>query len=480
MTRVSFSRRLSALAHLDPDRPAVTCGDESVSRRELDEWSNRLARVLASPGATVGDMVTISLPNSIDWLATAIAAWKLGAIPQPISSGLPAREIEEIVQLAKPRVVVGLDPAITVSAATIPLGYRPEVAIDASELPDAVSPAWKAPTSGGSTGRPKLILSGEPSLIDPDAPPGFGMNVNGCLVMPGPLYHNAPAVWCAQMLLQGGHVVLLARFDAAATLTAIERYKADMVYLVPTMMKRISRLPDEQRFGYDLSSLQIVWHLAEPCPAWLKRQWIEWLGADTIMELYAGTEAQAVTIITGTEWLAHEGSVGRPATGEISIADALGDPLPPGAIGEVWLRNTGSTPTYHYFGAEPRTREGGWESLGDMGSVDEEGYLYLADRSSDMILCGGANVYPAEVEAVIAEHPGVRSCAVIGLPDEDLGQRVHAIVEADAATLDELPAFVRERLVRYRCPRTWELVDVPLRSDAGKVRRSELRTERLR
>ena len=215
--------------------------------------------------------------------------------------------------------------------------------------------------------------------------------------------------------------MLLERFDAEATLAAIDEHRGEVVYLVPTMMKRIWRLPEASRLAYDLSSLRTVWHLAEPCPMWLKEAWIDWLGAERIWELYAGTEGQAVTVITGDEWLEHRGSVGRAVIGEFMIADLDGNPLPPGEKGEVWLRNTSGKPTYHYIGAEPRTLDGGWESLGDMGWFDEDGYLYLADRMQDMILSGGANIYPAEVEAALQEHPAVRSVAVIGLPDEDRG-----------------------------------------------------------
>jgi bile acid-coenzyme A ligase len=284
-----------------------------------------------------------------------------------------------------------------------------------------------------------------------------------------------------QALLAGCHVVLLERFDAEATLAAIAEYGADTVYLVPTMMKRIWRLPEETRLAYDLSALKTVWHLAEPCPMWLKEAWIEWLGAERIWELYAGTEGQAVTVITGPEWLEHKGSVGRVVIGEMMVADIDGNPLPPGDKGEIWMRNTGDKATYRYIGAEPRTLDGGWESLGDLGWFDEDGYLYLADRMQDMILSGGANIYPAEVEAALLEHPAVRSVCVIGLPDEDRGNIVHAIVEADPATVDtaELLAFAGERLVRYKLPRSVEFVDTPLRDDSGKMRRSALRAQRL-
>jgi bile acid-coenzyme A ligase len=227
--------------------------------------------------------------------------------------------------------------------------------------------------------------------------------------------------------------------------------------------------------------LRVAWHLAEPCPAWLKEAWIDWLGPERLWELYGGTEGQLATIITGTEWLEHRGSVGRPIGGEIMICDPEGNALPAGAEGEVWLRSARDTPAYRYVGAEARTRAGGWESLGDNGRLDADGYLYLGDRVSDMILTGGANVYPAEVEAALLEHPVVRTCAVIGLPDDDKGNRIHAVVDAGGAAVDEsdLRAFLAERLVAYKLPRTLEFVDEPLRDDAGKVRRGELRADRL-
>ena len=465
---ISYSKRLTDLADADPQRPAITCGGETVTRKELDLRSNRMAHHLAASGVGSGDMVTIALPNSVEWFVATVACWKLGAVPQPVSSRLPARELESIIELAQAKVVLGPEPVVVPDD------------LDDSPLPDAVSPAWKAPTSGGSTGRPKLIVSGDPSLIAPDAPSPLLFQQDGVFVMPGPMYHNGPIVWSCGALLKGNHVVLLPRFDAEATLAAIHDHKADLIYLVPTMMKRILRLPEEVRARYDMSSLRWVWHLAEPCPVWLKEAWIEWLGPERIIELYAGTEGQAATVIVGTEWLEHRGSVGRPIHGQILILDAEGNELPPGAEGEVWMRSGRETPTYRYIGAEARSRDGGWESLGDMGWVDKDGYLSLGDRMQDMVLSGGANIYPAEVESAIQEHPCVHSVAVVGLPDEDLGNRLHAIVEADGEAIDEreLRSFLAERLVTYKIPRSFEFVDEPLRDDAGKVRRAQLRAER--
>ena len=488
---ISYGRRLSDLAERGPDRPAVTCGQDHLTRAELESAANRLARDLARGGTAgdgtghsgrpvgEGDMVTVALPNSTDWFVAAAACWKLGAIPQPVSAKLPGPELDAILELADPAAVIGVPPERAPGRRTLPVGYRPDPGLPDGPLPDVTSPAWKAPTSGGSTGRPKLIVSGDPALLDDEAPPMFG-TPDGCLLMPAPMYHNGPIVWSCTALLAGSHVVVLPRFDAEATLAAIDRYRVDTVYLVPTMMKRIWRLPEDVREGYDLSSLKVVWHLAEPCPVWLKQVWIDWLGPERIFELYAGTEAQAATIITGAEWLAHRGSVGRPAPGTVMICDADGNELPPGEEGEVWLRSLRDRPTYRYVGASARTREGGWESLGDMGRLDEDGYLYLGDRVQDMILTGGANVYPAEVEAAMQEHPGVRSVAVIGLPDEDMGHIIHAIVEADPAEVPEgeLLAFTAERVARYKVPRSVEYTDEPLRDEAGKMRRGALKAER--
>ena len=431
-------------------------------------------------GVDVGDFVTIGLPNSTQFIVAAAACWKMGAIPQPVSARLPSAELDAIVELADSSLLVGVESG---GRPSLPIGFVSPETIDDSPLVDAISPAWKAPTSGGSTGRPKLIVSGDPSVVDTGIAARaqlFGAEPGGVMLMPGPLYHNGPFIWAVQALLVGCHVVILGRFDAEQTLAQIEYHKATAIYMVPTMMQRIWKLDQDVRERYDLSSLQRLWHLAEPCPQWLKREWIDWLGPDVIWELYGGTEGQCATALDGNEWLLHPGSVGRPISGELMILDDDGEVLPAGEIGEVWMRPTGrDTPTYYYLGAETESRDG-WECLGDIGSLDKEGYLYLADRRSDMILVGGANVYPAEVEAAINAHPSVASSAVIGLPDEDKGNRVHAIIEANnVITHAELLEHLANHLVSYKLPRTIEFVDEPLRDDAGKVRRSALRSDRL-
>ncbi len=310
------------------------------------------------------------------------------------------------------------------------------------------------------------------------------MGTDGVVLIPGPLYHNGPLSNALDAVCTGNHLVISPRFDAVATLAAVEVFQANWAFLVPTMMLRIWRLPDDVKSRHDLSSLRTVWHMGAPCPDWLKESWIQWIGADKIFEMYTATEALAGTSIRGDEWLMHRGSVGRVVFGEMKVVDTeTGEEAPRGTIGEIYLRPPdGMPPTYEYMGAEARTLPGRWESLGDMGAFDSDGYLYLADRMVDMILTGGANVYPAEVEAAILAHGGVASCAVIGLPDDDLGNRVHAIVQpVSAATLgvEELRTFLTGQIVGYKVPRSFEFVDQPLRDDAGKVRRAALRAERL-
>lgn len=478
MPIISISRAIAENAERDPDRPAITCGDDTVTRIELERRTNRIARALAELGVGEGRYVTLALPNSVAFYEAALAIWKLGATPQPVSWRLPDRERREIVELADSPVVVGAEPDAHPGRSVLPLGWEPDPTIDDTPLPDVIAPHWKAPTSGGSTGRPKLIVAADPGTVDTESP-GLGQRRDGVVLIPGPLYHNAPFSFGSTGLFHGNHLVLLPHFDAEAALAAIEHHQVDWTLMVPTMMSRILRLPLAVRERYDLSSLQVLWHMAAPCPPWVKDGWCEWIGGEKVYELYAGTEAQAVTVIRGDEWQAHRGSVGRCVTGEIRILDPdTYTELPRGEQGEVFMRNDRAT--YEYLGAQARLSPDGWESLGDMGSMDADGYLYLSDRRGDMILSGGANIYPAEVELALSEHPAMVSCAVIGLPDEDLGSRIHAIVQMSHPVADdELRSFLAERLVRYKIPRTFEHVDEMVRDDAGKVRRSALRDERM-
>jgi bile acid-coenzyme A ligase len=253
------------------------------------------------------------------------------------------------------------------------------------------------------------------------------------------------------------------------------------------MMHRIWALPEEVRNKYDVSSLKTVFHMAAPMPLWLKEKWIEWLGPEKIYELYGGTERQGRTVISGTEWLAHRGSVGKvdPTACALRIIGEDGNDVPQGESGEVYFMPVdGPGSSYHYLGAEPKRRADGWESIGDVGRLDAEGYLYLGDRLTDMILRGGANIYPAEIEAAVLAHPDVHSSIVVGLPDPELGSRIHAIVElndgADPQTvIDGMAAVLADRLSRNKHPESYEVSTVTLRDDSGKARRTLLRDERL-
>jgi len=482
---IPYPLRLANLAAADPDRPAITDEHRTVTRAELESLASDMAEEFAALGVGQGDIVVLALPNCVEFLAAMIASWKVGATPTPVSSRLPKRELDGIIELAAPALIVGVDPADHPGSTCLPRGWKPAPApLGAREARlDTVSDPWKGMTSGGSTGRPKLILNTAPALIDPDAAPLLMMTPDGTTMMPGPLYHNGPFMWSVSALLAGNHVVLGGKFDAERTLQLVDRYRPELMYVVPTMMARISKLPDSVRAQYDMSSLRVVWHLGAPCPPWLKQTWIDWLGPEVIWELYAGTEAQAATLIGGVDWLAHRGSVGRPLSGQMKVVRADGTDAAPGEVGEIYMRPSNpDAVTYSYIGAQAKRMDGGWESLGDMGSIDEDGYVYLADRQTDMILAGGSNVYPAEVEAALDEHARVRSSAVIGLPDDDLGSRIHAIVQTDDGRpidLDELRAHLSDRLVRYKIPRDFEFTSEPLRDDAGKIRRSALRAERL-
>jgi bile acid-coenzyme A ligase len=486
MTMRSVPALLNLAADRDPDAPAITCDTETVTRSELRERTNRMARAFAELGVRTGSFVTIALPNSVAFLEACVASWKLGAVPQPVSHRLPDRERQAIVELADSALVVGADPDAHPTRNVLAPGWQPDPGLSPDDLPEVVSPTWKAPTSGGSTGRPKLILSGAGAEFD-DAGPGsiFGIYCDGAVAVPGPLYHNAGFMVSSLGLFGGNHVAVLPKFDALATLEMIDQHRIGLVLLVPTMMSRIVRLPEAERARFDLSSLTRVWHMAAPCPLWCKWAWIDWLGAERIYELYGGTEGQAYTIIPGDEWVAHPGSVGRVAAGEMRVLDPdTHEERPVGEMGEVFMRTTALTPTYQYVGAEAHRIADGWESLGDMGWFDADGYLFLGDRKSDMILSGGANIYPAEVESALAEHPAVLSSAVIGLPDDDLGKRIHAVVQVDPVVgvtgidEDELRRFLGERIVRYKVPRSFEFTIETVRDDAGKVRRSALVAER--
>jgi bile acid-coenzyme A ligase len=465
------------------DAIALSHGADTLRWRDLERNANRRARAFAAKGVKPGDFVAIGLPNGNEFFETSFAVWKCGATPTSLSWRLPRGEAAAVLEILKPSLVVGGE-ADWNAGNSLPAGFVPEGFSD-EPVTNPVARYWKAMTSGGSTGRPKVILDHQPAVTDTAVDQALGIALGTALLNPGPLYHNAPFIVSHLALFAGGRVTGLVKFDAEETLRLIARDRVQFVNFVPTMMHRIWALPEDVRNAYDLSSLKIVFHMAAPMPPWLKENWIEWLGPERIYELYGGTERQGATIITGTEWLAHKGSVGKIGeTARLRIIGEDGNDVAPGETGEIYfLPNDGPGSTYHYLGAEPKRRADGWESLGDIGRLDADGYLYLGDRLADMILRGGANIYPAEVEAAVSAHPEVRSCVVVGLPDPELGQRVHAILELNEASdaqavADAMAGFLADRLSRYKHPESFEIVSVGLRDDSGKVRRTLLRDER--
>lgn len=465
-----------------PDTVVAEAGGETLTWLELDRRSNGIARGLREKGSERGRIVSLLIPNSIDLILAIFACYKAGASPQVLSPRMTLHELTAILDLGNPAAVIvaedGTGPDLP---GTVTL---PELAERQSE--DSLDPqtaiAWKAPVSGGSTGRPKIILSGREAVTSDVDPTFWGIGPRERSLITAPLFHNAPLNTALCSIFRGGSVSLLNKFDAEGTLAETDRFGATWIYLVPTMMRRIMALPENIRTSYSLASVRSFWHCAEPCPAWLKREWIEWVGAERLWELYAGTEAEAGCTIRGDEWLEHPGSIGAVTWGEIILLDDDGNEITePDVAGEVFMRPPeGMPPTYHYIGAEPRTH-GGWSSLGDMGHFDTDGYLYLHDRSSDMVTVGGVNIYPAEVEAALMEHPRVLTAVIIGLPDPDTGNRLHAIINTTGKGVadDDITQFLGDRLSRNKLPKTYETVSEPLRDDAGKVRRPALRAARL-
>ncbi|PRC42820.1 AMP-dependent synthetase, partial [Mycobacterium sp. ITM-2017-0098] len=394
--------QVSALAAQAPDAPAATCDGVTVTRAELDAGTNRLARGFASLGVGVGDYVTIVLPNSLDWVHAVLACWKLGAVPQPLSARLPDAELAALLELRRPALLVGRqDPTGVTTSVTTDFAD----AFSDAPLPEAVSPVWKSMASGGSTGRPKLIEAGNDSRVPAAIGAPLGAQDGDVSLISVPLSHNTGFTTFAIGLLQGHHLVVMPRFEPEEFLRLVTAHKVTFLTTVPTIMQRLLPVYRADPHAYDLSSIRRFWHLAAPCPPVVKQAWIELVGPDAVWELYGGTELQALTFISGSQWLTHPGSVGVVVAGEMKVLDDDGNECPPGVPGEIYMRPVpGSRPTYRYIGSDPKSRDG-WDSLGDLGYFDDDGFLYLNDRRVDMFTVGGRNVYPAEIESALAEHP---------------------------------------------------------------------------
>lgn len=483
---ISYGRRLGMLADAHPERAAIIFvpegGEERrLSWRDLDRASNRLARLLAARGVDERSTVVVGLPNCPEHFVACFAVWKLGAMALPLRSALPARERDALLDLARPAMVLAHWGGAAFPTLR-PADWHGAEAYDDGLLPDRIADPGRALASGGSTGRPKIIIGPGPWAREPGTPMALfaplGFRLGQTQLVCAPLYHSFPFATSYQGLFDDHTLVLMEHFDAARAVDLIERHRVEIVYLPPILMQRIAALPGLD--ARDFSSLEAVAGAGAPCPPWLKQFWIELVGARKVTELYGATEAVGFTIIRGDEWLAHPGSVGRPFSADLRILDDAGRDLPPGEIGEIFLRwRPPRGETYRYVGAPPaKTTPDGFASVGDLGWVDNDGYLYIADRRVDLIVTGGANVYPAEVEAALTEHAAVADVAVIGLLDREWGRRVHAVIQprADMAppTARELDRHCRERLASYKAPKTYEFVaDLP-RNDAGKIQRSAL------
>jgi long-chain acyl-CoA synthetase len=496
-------------AHLTPDAPAIVmAGGGTVTYAELDDRSCRFAAALRSRGLGPGDHIAILMENDRPFLEVAWAAQRSGLYYTAINSHLRPGEVQYVLDdcgakalvssSAMDAVVDGLDLSrvgVRVSAAGSLPGFSSygSVLADASPLDPADECEGREMLySSGTTGRPKGVrkeLSLAP-LGDPSAPPvlvaqalqaqGQGVGPGAVYLSPAPLYHSAPLVYSMSMQRLGATVVVMERFDPRECLALIQRHRVTHAQFVPTMFVRLLRLPLAERSAFDLSSLRFVVHAAAPCPVAVKRQMLDWWGP-IIHEYYAGTEDVGTAYITPQEWLEHPGSVGRPL-GECHIVAEDGSELPPGAPGVVYF--AGGRPFEYHNDPDKTasvTNAQGWRTLGDVGYLDADGYLYLTDRRAHMIISGGVNIYPQEAENVLAGHPLVADVAVIGVPDAEMGEAVKAVVQlvdpaaAGLSAADTLLAYCRDALATYKCPRSVDFVgDLP-RDPNGKLYKRLLR-----
>ena len=478
-----IGRRLRDLAAAHPDAPAVTAvaiggSERTLTWQELDLRSNALARVFAGRGIAPGDRVAIELANSLELVLTVLAAWKVGGVPVPMRWDLPEWERSRLLDVVAPKLTIRSDSLEELE--------RDADAQSTDALPDVVGPQLNGICSSGSTGMPKVILADRPAVWTPEAGLPFFASWEPVerpqvILVPAPMYHTN-GFSTLQTMLGGDRLVLLEKFDAELVVDLIERHRVTNFTATPTMLQRIARVPDiEQR---DLSS--IVWILqgAAVMPPALLHKWFDLIGPTRVVMAYGMTEALGLTALRGDEWLEHPGSVGRGYRDtEIRIAGPDGRELPVGEIGEIFMRSP-TTGLYTYLGGAPLlpSTDDGFGTAGDLGHVDEDGYLYIADRRVDLIISGGANVFPAEVESALAEHPGIADVVVIGLSDPEWGKRVHAVVQptdpSSPPTEADVIRFAKGRLAAYKVPKSVELVDEIPRSAATKVSRSALVAER--
>jgi bile acid-coenzyme A ligase len=441
---------------------------------DLDHRSSQLAGALAERGLGYGDRLGVGLRNSPEFVWSAYAAWKLGAVPVPMRWDLPDWELTRLREAIDGKVHLAEDDLEWIASTADR---------DVPDLPDVISPQSNGICSSGSTGLPKVIVTSRPAVYDPLFTTPFaeawGVTIPRpqVVIVLGPMYH-VNGFHCLFSLAGGDHVVALEAFDAARVVDVIERYQVSTFNCTPTMLKRIADLPDIA--DRDLSSIQWICQGAAPMPPYLVRRWAELIGAEKLIMAYGMTEGLGICAIRGDEWMEHEGSVGRPnAQTEVRVLDADGNALPPREIGDLYMRSTAYGSSTYMGGAPQMATTGdGFGSVGDLGYLDEDGYVYLVDRRVDMIISGGVNVFPAEVESALTEHPKIADVVVIGLKDDDWGRRVHAVIEpadpSDPPTLDEIRSYAKSRLHAFKVPKTIEIVDAIPRSSATKVNRGAL------
>ncbi|MCU0312159.1 MAG: AMP-binding protein [Acidimicrobiales bacterium] len=479
---ISYGGRLAVLAAERPDDTAVVAlaldgSETALTWAQFERRANQIGRAMAERSVVPGDRVALALPNSCDAVAAIFATWKLGAVPVPVRWDLPDWERGRILEVVDAALVVGTEDHDWLAAST---------SLDDGPLDGPVSPHTHGICSSGSTGLPKMILMENPAVWNPEIGKPF---VEGWKEVPRPqtvlmattLYHTNGFATMLNVLA-GDTLVTLEKFDAARIVDLVERHRVTTITATPTMLQRIVDLPGVD--DRDLSSLEWVLQGAAVIPPSLVHRVIELIGAERFFMAYGMTEGLGLTALRADEWLTHQGSVGRGYRGtEVRIADASGEPVPSGEIGEIYLRSPMSG-MYRYVGGAPPlpTTDDGFSTAGDMGWMDEDGYLYIADRRVDMIITGGANVFPAEVESALVEHPEIVDVVVIGLSDPEWGRRVHAIVEPrdssappDAA---EVIAFAKTRLAAYKVPKSVEVVERIPRSASTKISRAALIAER--
>ena len=498
----------SVHAATTPDKPALIVAEtgEAVSYRELNARSNRAAHVFRAAGLAAGDTVAVLADNIPAYFDIVWGAQRAGLFYVCIPSKLTAPEIDYIVRDSGARLIVAsaaLAPVATELSRRLPdvMRYMTGGSIAGWQHWEAATGAMpETPIaderagadmlySSGTTGRPKgvrVALPEDPSITGPNvlmmlSRALYGIGPDSIYLSPAPLYHAAPLRWSMAVMRHGGTVVMMQHFDAEAALAAIDRYRVNASQWVPTHFVRMLKLPEAARARHDLSSLKVAIHAAAPCPVPVKEAMIAWWGP-VLYEYYAGSEGNGLTTIDSAQWLAHKGSVGKAAYGELHICDEAGRELPPGSEGLVYFGGGGA---FEYHNDPAKTAEArhpnGWTTLGDIGRVDDEGYLYLTDRKSFMIISGGVNIYPQEIENRLITHPAVADVAVIGGPCPEMGERVIAVVQptdmglAGPALADELTRWCREELSRVKTPRQIDFAAELPRAATGKLYKRLLR-----